>query len=102
MGGVTEVDYVQNVGSRHGSTTTVMLSNQGILFLEQGDVELNPGPDVKAILKELCDVQKVIGEDLNDLGKRMGQLEKALQIVKDQADALAKLTKTVKDLTRPF
>lgn len=69
-----------------------------LCLLLSGDVELNPGPDVKVMLKELCDGQKAIREELNDLGKRMGQVEKTLQIVKDQADALAKLTKTVNEL----
>lgn len=69
-----------------------------LCLLLSGDVELYPGPDVKVILKELCNGQKTSREELNDLGKRMGQVEKTLQIVNDQADALAKLTKTVNEL----
>ncbi|KAH8021972.1 hypothetical protein HPB51_019616 [Rhipicephalus microplus] len=69
-----------------------------LCLLLSDDVELNPGPDVKVLLKELSEGQKSIKADLSALRERMTKMEDAIQKIKDQGKKIGQLTKTVTNL----
>lgn len=65
-----------------------------LCLLLAGDVEANPGPDKKVLLKELCDGKKAILSVLGKINDRLQKLEEVMDLCRNQANSIPKLIKT--------
>lgn len=69
-----------------------------LCLLLSGDVETNPGPDIKVLVQGLCYGQKAIQANLSGLSDILEALEDIVQLCRDEAASLADLIDTTERL----